>query len=196
MMPVGIAALAVAAAVSQQTTPRAVLNGEAIEVVLPVNVFRDERFTKLLASGLTTTILVSGDDPAHRAVRIEIRYDLWEEVYRVATKQEQQLTLPSLERLQQWLSTTRFRVGDVRDGRVPANVRIGIEVIPFSATEQGEAQRWLLHSISDAEAQGSGTGASRSAPSESPSAFDRMIAGSVKSKTLLSWHWKVPVTRP
>ena len=193
MIPVGIAALAVAAAVSQQTTPRAVLNGEAIEVTLPVNVFRDERFTKLLASGLTTTVVISGDDS--RAVRIEIRYDLWDEIYRVTTKQEQ-LTLPSLERLQQWLSTTRFRVGDVRDGRVPATVRVGIEVIPFSPTEQNEAQRWLLHSISDAEAQGSATGGSRSAPTESPSAFDRMIAGSVKSKTLLSWHWKVIVTRP
>lgn len=193
MIPVGIAALAVAAAVSQQTTPRAVLNGEAIEVTLPVNVFRDERFTKLLASGLTTTVVISGDDS--RAVRIEIRYDLWDEIYRVTTKGEQ-LTLPSLDRLQQWLSTTRFRVGDVHNGRVPATVRIGIEVIPFSATEQNEAQRWLLHSISDAEAKGSATGGSRSAPTESPSAFDRMIAGSVKSKTLLSWHWKVIVTRP
>ena len=27
-------------------------------------------------------------------------------------------------------------------------------------------------------------------------AFDRMIAGSVQPKAILSWHWKVPLSPP
>lgn len=198
--PAGIAVLAMSAAISQQTIPRATLNGTAIEVTFPPNIFRNEQLTKSLTSGLTTTILIFGDDPSGRMVRIEIRDDLWDELFRVnvfdvAMKQEQ-LTFPTIARLREWLETTRFHVADVHDTHVAAMMRIEVDVVPFSATEQAEAQRWLLHSIRDAEAQSPGAGGSRTTSSDSGSAFDRLIAGSVKPKAVLSWHWKIPVPRP
>ena len=124
MIPLaGIAVLAaVAGAVSQGSVPRAVLNGDAIEVMLPANAFRNEQFLKYLASGLTTAIVVSTDD-ARGVVRIEIRYDLWDEIdrltYRDWTGKREQLTLLPA-RLNEWLSTTHFRVASVRDGQAPA----------------------------------------------------------------------------
>ena len=202
--PPGIAVFAAPAAVSQQQSLlRAVLNGDKIDVTLPVSAFRSEQFSKYLASGLTTAIIVSAEDENGRgnraAVRIEIRYDLWDEIYRVMKRDiagtTEQLTLPTTARLNEWLTTTPFHVIDGRDGRIPVMLRVGVDVIPFSATEQAEAQRWLLHSMRDAETRQLG-GAVATAPDETAGAFDRMIAGSVQPKAVLSFHWKVPVTRP
>ncbi|MGZ7042702.1 MAG: hypothetical protein ACXVH7_12995, partial [Thermoanaerobaculia bacterium] len=74
MIPLaGVAVLAaVAGVVSQTSVPRVLLNGDAIEVMLPANAFRHEQFLKYLASGLTTAIVVSADD-VRAVVRIEIR---------------------------------------------------------------------------------------------------------------------------
>ena len=201
MMPVAAAAIAV------QAVPQAVVRGDMIEVSLPPNVFRSEQLLKSAGSGLTTTIVVSVADATRQhptlrgSVRIRIRYDLWDEIFRVvevdAGGYVDQLTIASAAKLTEWLSASHFRAAVIRDAPVPALLRIDAEIIPFSAEEQNEARKWLLHSMNDPPSPTPGTppGRDGAGANDVSGAFDRMIAGSVQQKPVLSWHWKVPVTR-
>jgi hypothetical protein len=159
-----------------------------------------------LSTGLTTSLVVevTASDGRGKKVRgggkVDVRYELWDEVFLVtrtdASGRGRRESLPSFERLEEWwrrleiaaLSTAGLDPGGNWD------VKVRVSVIPFSQSEQREAQRWFSDSIGEARREESaGPG---EAPAESPDrlseALDLLIATSIKRRSVVSYAWTVP----
>jgi hypothetical protein len=151
---------------------------------LPASVLQDARVRKQLGSGLTATFLVTASAGAKRgAGRVEIRYDLWDEVYVVRRldidgKRGAQ-RIPSLEQLEKWWRAP-LRVIDAPAG---ARAEIELRVLPFSAAEEEDARRWL--SKSGGVGAGSGPGG----------LVDVLIGTTLNAKPITTFRWTVEMSR-
>jgi hypothetical protein len=205
MSRIAMAIVLAATLAASRTQPRAVIAGSQLEVFLPAATLDDARLSKLLSSGLTTAIVVGVDEKTSRGTkirgnaRIEIRDDLWNEVYYVTLyeggkRSEQKL---AAAKLRDWWSSTPVRLASLPDDAPPPSVRITLQVIPFSAREEAEAQRWLLHSMRDGASPRAASGPQLPAGAvPANGVFDRFIATSVQRRPVLAWNWTVPLTRP
>jgi hypothetical protein len=159
-----------------------------------------------LSTGLTTSLVVevTASDGRGSKVRgggkIDVRYELWDEVFLVtrtdAAGRGRRESLPSFERLEEWwrkleiaaLSTAGLDPGGNWD------VKVRVSVIPFSQSEQREAQRWFSDSIGEARREESAEPGE--VPVESPDrlseALDLLIATSIKRRSIASYAWTVP----
>lgn len=188
MIPARVLALfllLVALSVRAQQPPLAftVQPGGVVAATLPLSVLNDASVRKQLRSGLTTTFLLVARQRDTRVVsgaRIEIRYDLWDEVW-IAQKVEfdrksEQQRLASLEALEKWWRTP-LRVLATRAARVP--LQVDLSVLPFSAAEEEDARQWITKSggVGAGEA---GTGL-----------VDALIGTTLSAKPLASYRWNV-----
>ena len=151
---------------------------------LPASVLQDARVRKQLGSGLTTTFLVTATSGSIRgAARLEIRYDLWDEVYIVRRLERDgrrdQQRIASLELLERWWRSP-LRVIDASPG---APVVIELRVLPFSAAEEEDARRWLSKS--------GGVGAT-SGPG---GLVDVLIGTTLNAKPITTFRWTVEMPR-
>jgi hypothetical protein len=165
-------------------------------------VLADDEVRKQLATGLTTSFVfeATGRDAAGRkvrgAARVDVRYELWDEVYLVsridAAGRAAKVTLPSFERLAEWWRDSRLVV---LRGATPARTEIRLRVIPFSQAEQLDAQRWFSQALS-AEKAGS-AGAVSEAVEDQPESFSQVInllmATSIGRPALLEFEWILTV---
>jgi hypothetical protein len=203
-MTVAAAVLIVAAATVAHSPaiPKAVLQSEQILLSLPASVLNDAAMEKQLTNGLTTVIITSiegrirGAATLRGAVRVEIRYELWEEKFLVgvvdASARRQSLSFATFDKLVAWWSSAALRLAAVSAADAPAAVSVKTEVVPFSAAEEADAQRWLMRSMTEA------TGA-RPPPREAgatTSILDVIIGTGVRRKPIRSWRWTVPLSRP
>jgi hypothetical protein len=169
---------AVTPTTAQQRQPVVSVNGDHVLVALPDSVLKDRHVRGRLESALTTTFIVRTSHGA--ASRIEIRYDLWDEVYRVRRNSgpQQQIARTSIE---SWWQTP------IDAGRVtPGEHAIEVEliVLPFSAAEENDARQWLSKS--------GGAGA----PSANPSSIvDVLIGTTLSARPVVSFRWSVEVPR-
>jgi len=151
-----------------------------LDITLPPNSLRNDEVQKHLTSGLTTVFLLSVNDSG---ARVEIRYDLWDEKYLVTTvdseRRIRKSSIDSFEHLADWWSHTPLRAG-----KASREARVKLEVIPFSASEEEDAQRWLSHSIGVNSGQ---TDPSRK--SETGGILDILIGTSVQRHPLQTWRW-------
>ena len=160
-----------------------------------------------LSTGLTTSLVVevtASDGRGGKARgggKVDIRYELWDEVFLVtrtdATGRGRRESLPSFERLEEWwrrleiaaLSTAGLDPGGSWD------VKVRVSVIPFSQSEQREAQRWFSDSIGQARREDAEASPGE-APAESPDrlseALDLLIATSIKRQSIVTYAWTVP----
>lgn len=171
--------------------PRATISADGhLDITLPPNVLRNDEVRKHLTSGLTTVFLLTVNDSG---ARIEIRYDLWDEKFLVTTidseRHLQKTSIDSFEHLVDWWSRTPLRTGKARD-----DIRAKLEVIPFSASEEEDAQRWLARSI--------GGGGNAADPSQRENAtgstggiLDLLIGTSVQRHPLQTWRWTLHAER-
>lgn len=169
-----------------------------------------------LSTGLTTSFLlrVTAVDRTGRkltgAGQIDIRYEPWDEVYLTrrigADRQVRKETVASYEGLLTWWRGLEVPVlaggaSGVVGGPSPAawDVRVEVEVIPFSRSEQREAQRWFSDSL-----DGSGRAPARDGgdavdvPRNEPGldgVLDLLIATSIKRRSLVSYAWKAAYRR-
>src|SRR5262249_32795114 len=133
------------------------------------------------------------------AARVDVRYDLWDEVYIVtridASGRATRVTLPSFERLAE-------QGGDARPGliRGPAaaggtDVAVRLAGSPLSQAAQLDTQRWFSQALS-AEKSGS-AGAVSDAVEDQPESFSQVInllmATSIGRPALLEYSWKLAV---
>jgi hypothetical protein len=133
---------------------------------------------------------------------VDVRYDLWDEVYIVSrvdvTGHAARVTLPSFERLAEWWREARLVVirAPAATGILTADLEL--RVIPFSQAEQLDAQRWFSQALS-AEKSGS-AGAVSDAVEDQPESFSQVInllmATSIGRPALLEYRWKLPVPVP
>jgi hypothetical protein len=178
-------------ALAARPTPLVVRDAGRIRVALPKELVSDAEIQKELRRGLTTTFMLVADTGQRRGgARIELRYELWDELYLVRAisvdGSEQKATLPSLAALAEWWNSPRVTVlvGEVPD----SSLQLRLDVLPFSAGEEADAKRWL--------AQSANAAAESAAASSSPSAtstplLDAVIGTSVRRKPLLSYVWRV-----
>jgi hypothetical protein len=165
-----------------------------------------------LSTGLTTTLILEvnvADAAGNRARgggKVDIRYEPWDGVFLVSALgidgRVRKESLPSFERLLAWWQNLGLPVVAVdtlgpgpNGGKGPWQVRVRVNVIPFSQSEQREAQRWLSESIgrsekSEADATpGSAPTAARAKPTNG--ALDLLLATSIKRRSLVGYDWNV-----
>ena len=171
--------LAAGAAMAQQRQPTVVVNGDRALIALPEGVLKDARVRSRLDSALTTTFILKTS--LGGTARIEIRYDLWNEVYRVRRNAaaQQQIAKTALE---QWWRTP-IDVGRLAGER--QRIDIELIVLPFSAAEESDARQWLSKS--------GGAGA----PSADPSSIvDVLIGTTLSARPIVSYRWSLSWAPP
>jgi hypothetical protein len=156
-----------------------------------------------LGTGLTTTFLFEATAKggtaakARGAARVDVRYELWDEVYLVtridAAGRALRTTLPSFERLAEWWREERLLVIRSAAARGARSLQVRLRVIPFSQAEQLDAQRWFSQALS-AEKSGS-AGAVAEAVEDQPESFSQVInlllATSIGRAALLEYQWSL-----
>jgi hypothetical protein len=178
--------LAATLARAQERLAVSVLPGGTVGVALPLAILQRADVRKQLGGGLTTTFLITArDGDTKGAARIEVRYDLWDEVYHVrriefdARQERQRFTAEQLER---WWRTTPIRL--LSTTREALELQVELSVLPFSAAEEEDARQWLSKS-------GGVGSASRGA--RSPGLVDVLIGTTIQAKPLLTFKWTVDV---
>jgi hypothetical protein len=191
----------------QPPAVEAVREGLAL-VHLPA-ILGDEEVRKQLGTGLTTSFVFTAEGRGATgakltgAARVDVRYDLWDEVYLVtridASGHAARATLPSFERLGEWWREERLVVLRGPAAAALASVNVRLRLIPFSQAEQLETQRWFSQALS-AEKSGS-AGALSDAVQDQPESFSQVInllmSTSIGRPALLEFEWKklVPAVR-
>jgi len=155
-----------------------------------------------LSTGLTTTFalrVTATDETGTRTRgggRIDVRWEPWDEVFLTAALgadgRARRESLPSLDRLVAWWHGLEIPAAT---GLAPGGrweVRVEVSVIPFSASEQRDTQRWFSDSLGQAPpppstAPQEQTAASRQAASGG--VLDLLIATSIKRHSLISFNW-------
>lgn len=173
-------------------------------------VLGDPEIKQQLETGLTTTFLLqvsSRDDagrPLRGGARVEIRYELWDEIYQLAyvdlSGRSPRKDLPSFEALEKHWSELNLRVlvgrPSAADGANP-KIKVELDVIPFSRSEQQDTQRWFSDSI-DRSSQGNAENAGRVSEERSETlgeVFNLLMATSIQRRAILDFHWQIPVAR-
>ena len=160
---------------------------------------------KQLATGLTTTLAfqVRATAPGRSRVdggaRVDIRYELWDEVYLVtridATGRAVRASFPTFERLAAWWREVRLDVARLPHpaDQPPWRVEVRLRLIPFSQSEQLETQRWFSQALA-AEEPGS-AGAVSKALEEQPETLGQvlnlLLATSIQRPALLEQEWNL-----
>lgn len=135
------------AALAQSRPAFAASANRVVTIALPTSVLKDREVHTRLQSGLTATFLVEAkqrDANRRGAARIEIRYDLWDEVWlarriELDGKEERQ-RIATREALDKWWSSP-IRIFTAAADRVALNVTLS--VLPFSRAEGEDAREWM-----------------------------------------------------
>ena len=158
---------------------------------------RNGEVRRHLGTGLTTTLAFEvrlGGGRKRGGARIDIRYELWDEIWLVTRAdtlgRTQRARFPSFEQLESWWRDLKLEVLPARTSPGPAEVRL--RVIPFSQSEQLDAQRWFSRSLA---AEPSDSAGAVTGLLEEPSGdlFNLLLATSIGRPALLEFEWKLSV---
>lgn len=195
------ALLATAAHDAARRPSATILPDGTIGITLPQKLIRSREVREQLTSGLTTTFVVSlkandGRNPVNGGARVDVRLDLWEEKYLVSVATPaglQKLSLDSEAALEEWWSENALVVTTPRNLAHALNVDLHLEMLPFSAREQIETERWLSRTLSPNH-----VGATERTPAQSAEILRIIVETSVRREPLLESKWSVraePVTK-
>jgi len=162
-------------------------------------ILADEEVRRQLTTGLTTTFVFRLEPQPREAAagaRVEVRYELWDEVFQVtilaADVRPERLVLESFDELTSWwqqLSLPVMAPGAKRP--TTRGVRVVLDVIPFSQAERDDTERWFSETIGAAARSGS-EDADRSLDDREESlgrVLSVMIATSIQRRALTSYEW-------
>jgi hypothetical protein len=185
---------AVATILAAWTVVATVARTGAVTITLPAELIKSSVVKEQLTSGLTTVFIVAATGDGGRGeARISVRYELWEERYFVAVAdaagQQRSLTLTSDTELAAWWSGSPLVVIAPHTFAKEVEVDIHLRMIPFSAREEVDAQRWLSRTLSTAPESTQPT-SERSAP-----ILRALVETSIKRRPLLDRHWRVRAAR-
>jgi hypothetical protein len=190
-------ALLLAVRLDALQTPAVEAAREGVVLTRLPPLLNDGEIREQIGTGLTTSFVFDAralgtNPPARGGARVDVRYELWDEVYIVsrvdANGRAARTTFPSFRHLDEWWREARLAV--LRPP-APGNARIEIRlrVIPFSQTEQLETQRWFSQALSG---EASGSAGAVSGQSESLGQFlNLLIATSIGRPALLEYDWKL-----
>jgi hypothetical protein len=169
------------AAAAQQRVA-VVLNGDRVLVVLPGTILKERAVRARLDSALTTIFIVKSrirGDAAEKINRIEVRYDLWDSVYRVQRASQQQIVQPA--QLEAWWRTP-IEIGRLTP--MHAVIEIDLIVLPFSAAEERDAREWLSKS-----------GGARDPSASSKGVIGILVGTTLSARPVVSYHWAEEIVR-
>ena len=199
-MPLLAVAMAALAAAQHATTLplAAITSAGGMTVTLPASVLQSKEVSSHLTSGLTTAFIIlvtSGEKKG--GARVTVRYELWDEAYLVtaldSSGREVRHTFASAAKMTEWWSTAPLLVlrnpaWSAADSA--AKTQITVKVLPFSAREQAETQRWLsriftsMSSVKDAPVD------KRSDPGAAK-ILDVIVSTSIQRRPILESQWTV-----
>jgi hypothetical protein len=159
--------------------------GRVVAAVLPASLLAEKEIARHIASGLTTTfVLIAQQRDAKRrgAAQLEIRFDLWDEVWLVRRidvdgKDERQRIASRAELEKWWTAPVRLFVA--ASDRVALNVTLS--VLPFSAAEEEDVRQWISKS-------GGVTDVSGGSP-----LVAALIGTTLSAKPIRSYRWPAEV---
>jgi hypothetical protein len=182
------ALLLVAVAARGQQRPSFTVSAGVVAASLPSSVLQNASVQKQLGSGLTTTFLIVARqrdaDRTETAARIEVRYDLWDEVWLVKRvefdgKIERQ-RIGSNDALEKWWHAPLRLLSTAADRVV---LQVDLSVLPFSAAEEEDARQWITKSGGVGTAAGGGGGI-----------VDALIGTTISAKPITSFRWNVDLS--
>jgi hypothetical protein len=181
-----VAFVAAALAHGQPQPTFSVLPGGVVAAAMPLAILSDAQVRKQLNSGLTTTFLVVARDRvtgAASGARVEVRYDLWDEVWLVRRtefdRRPEQQRITSREALDKWWRAP-LRIAATKATRL--SLQIDVTVLPFSAAEREDARQWISKS-GGAGNTGGGSGI-----------VDALIGTTIDAKPITSYRWNVELS--
>jgi hypothetical protein len=161
--------------------------GGIVAVVLPLSLLDGAEVRRQLGSGLTTTFLLVArqrETKAVTAARLEIRYDLWDEVWIVRRIEPDRSSDPqrvaSREALEKWWKTPVHLLTTAASRLI---LQLDLAVLPFSAAEEDDARQWM------SKAGGVGTTGGASA-----GLVDALIGTTISAKPIASYRWNVDLS--
>lgn len=157
-----------------------------------------------LKTGLTTTfaIRVTATDETGAKVkgagRIDLRWELWDEVFLTtmagSAGRVRQESLPTPERLAAWWRSLEIpaAAGLAPGGRW--QVKVELSVIPFSRSEQRDAQRWVSDTLGEGARTDAGAPPTPGQPrvDSGPAlggVLDLLIVTSIKRPNVATYVW-------
>lgn len=185
-----IASLALLPARLDAQTPSFIARpGRVAAVALPSSILSDRDVQRQLASGLTTTFILlahqRGAD-ARGAARIEIRFDLWDEVWFVRRIEfdgkDERERIATRQLLEKWW-TTPVRFFSAGSDRATLNVTL--TVMPFSVAEGEDTRNWIAKSA----------GVTSAEPRSSPF-VTALIGTTLNAKPIRSYRWTAELSFP
>ncbi|MEA2462342.1 MAG: hypothetical protein QOJ98_89 [Acidobacteriota bacterium] len=154
-----------------------------VAATLPGSILADSDVQKRLTSGLTTTFLIAARNRATNAIsgaRLEVRYDLWDEVWLVRRiefdRKSERQRIASMADLEKWWRTP-LRLLSTDADRV--SLQLDLTVLPFSAAESEDARQWISKSGGVGTAGGGG------------GVVDALIGTTINAKPITSYRWNV-----
>jgi hypothetical protein len=179
---VALAVLLLSGTAMAQHHPTVQLNGDRILVALPGSILKDRAVRARLDSALTTTFILKSrirGETTENITRIEVRYDLWDDVYRVARKGQSTAVKPA--QLDAWWRAS-IEIAHLSGDR--AAVEIDLIVLPFSAAEESDARDWLSKS-----------GGARDPSADSKGVVSVLVGTTLSARPIVSYHWTAEIVR-
>ena len=193
------------AAGAERSIPLVRITASELRVALPGSILRGRDMEKQLSSGLTTLLVTtvearSGKGTVRGGARIEIRYELWDEKYLVTLVdlggRHPEQSFASAAELMSWTAATSLRIASSGSDASLSAVTVRVDVVPFSAREEADAQRWLIQSASTAAGASAPSSNAQAAPAtNSIAVLDAIIGSTVRRRSIRSWRWVVKATR-
>jgi hypothetical protein len=178
-------------------------DGTVVVSNLP-DIFGRDEIARHLRSGLTTTLAFQAQIRGTRqqgGARIDVRFELWDEIFQVAAVgidgKGERTQLDDLEALATWWSELRLTVIVPDSGSAPkaGTLLLDLSVIPFSQSEQDDAQRWFSRSFAgsttDAADRVTDSAERRGDPLEQ--VLGVLMATSIQRGEVMSYHWAMPL---
>lgn len=201
LVPAALAASAASAAEGAEPALERGAGGRVRLAALPPVLDRPA-VREQLASGLTTSFVLELREPGLLArtvgaARVDVRYELWDEVYLVAAAGAdgalRHLRFPDFPALAAWWRRPELVVAPASAAGGERRLRLRLRVIPFSASEQRDAQAWLTESLADP--RGGAAEKTDDAAEEAGRPLDHLfrvlLATSIARGTLLEEEWEV-----
>jgi hypothetical protein len=158
-------------------------------ITLPASILADRDVQQQIASGLTTTFVLiahqRGSD-SQGGAKLEIRFDLWDEVWLVHRVEfdgkESHERIASQQSLEKWW-TAPLRL--IAAGAQRASLTVVMSVLPFSGAEENDARDWVAKSARAGPAE----------PRSSPFVA-ALIGTTLSAKPIRTYRWSGDVSFP
>lgn len=180
-------------------------------------ILQQEAIAAQVGGGLTTSFVfrvdiaeATGRDAPGVAARVDVRYELWDEVFHVAVVDLaglRRLVVADRGQLGEWWRDLELRLvgasadpvppsGAVAPGARPT-ARVRLEVLPFSQAEREETQRWFSQSLEGSRST-SAEQVGESAEEGSGGlgqTLGLLMATSIERRAVASFDWRLPILR-